>query len=100
MSEVASFTPEQFLRPGRRKTAPRADVPSMKHLCAFSDYQAANAHVFPTKASLDWFYRTHRQRLVEAGAVLLIAARLFVDVPKFEREAVEIGRSLATRGID
>lgn len=92
MSEVSSFTPEQLMRPGRRKITPRADVPAMKNLCSFPTYQAANAHIFPTKASLEWFYRAHRARLVEAGAVLQISARLFVDAPKFERALMEISK--------
>ena len=56
-----------------------------------SDYQALNAHVFPTIHSLKWFIRKHRNRLSETGSVLLIAGRTFIAPKTFSATAISIG---------
>ncbi len=42
----------------------------LKSLISSEEWRKSEApHVFPTKASLEWFGRQHRQRLVESGAL-------------------------------
>jgi len=49
-------------------------------------------HVFPTKASFEWFSRQHRDRLIEAGAYLPRAGRAgsLVDSEKMSAEVMAI----------
>jgi len=91
--ETPVATSERTPSSVRQKVASRADTPVLKQLCSFSDYQRANAHVFPTEASLRWFYRVNRDRLLAGGAVVEIARRLFVHAAKFERELCSISTS-------
>jgi len=58
-----------------------------------ADYQALNAHVFPTIHSLKWFIRKHRNRLTDTGSVLLIAGRTFIAPRAFSATAISIGSS-------
>lgn len=74
----------------RTKPGARTDVPVLAQFCSFSDYQQANSHVFPTEASLRWFYRVNLDRLRATGAVVEIARRLFVNAPIFEQELFAI----------
>lgn len=69
-----------------------ASITSLQSLAVF---QAANAHIFPSVASLRWFYRQHRAELIEAGAVVEIGGRLHVNAPIFAAQAIEIGGKVA-----
>lgn len=51
--------------------------------------------VFQSEQSARWMLRQHARRLVEAGALLLIAGRYFVVPSRFRREVVAIGRDAA-----
>lgn len=43
----------------------------LKSLVPSEQWRKSEApHVFPTKASLEWFGRQHRERLVNSGALL------------------------------
>ena len=47
----------------------------LSNLVTPDQYQEGRKHVFPAPQSLDWYVRNHRSKLVECGAVLLIAKR-------------------------
>lgn len=100
MMETQVVTPRRVQVAKRRKPAARSDTPVLKQFASFADYQQANAHIFPTEASLRWFYRVNRDRLLGAGAVVEIARRLFVHAPKFEHELVEISQIQAGDGVE
>ena len=51
-------------------------------------------HLFETPDSWQWFMRTYRKELLEAGAIGLIAGRIFVHAERIE-PAIE--RVLTTR---
>lgn len=53
---------------------------------------------FPTKDSLSWFIRRHRETLVAAGALIVITGRLRFHRQRFKEVAVDIGRNLAMGG--
>lgn len=52
---------------------------------------------FPSKHSLNWFVRRHRDELAAAGALICITGRLRFHPTLFQRAAVDIGRGLAAR---
>lgn len=54
-------------------------------------YQAAREHCFPSGTSLQWFIRTNRHRLIEAGALVQIAGRNLLHEERFDQVALEIG---------
>ena len=58
-------------------------------------WQGDNRHVIPSMASLRWFLRRHRERLVEAGALYEIAGRFFFDPSRANPEILAIARDLA-----
>lgn len=64
-------------------------------LATFDKFQQDNASIFPSIASLRWFYRTHREELLRAGAVIELAGRLLVNGAVFATKALEIGRRVA-----
>ena len=55
---------------------------------------------FPSEGSLSWFVRTHRSRLVEDGALLLMRGAWHVHEERFERAMLEIAREEAAKWID
>jgi hypothetical protein len=69
-------------------------------LAPLEAYAARPGALFPSVPSLRWAIRENRERFAKAGALVILRGRIFLDVERFEREAVEIGRSVATRGID
>lgn len=50
---------------------------------------------FPTKHSLDWFIRRHRDQLAACGALIIVTGRLHFHPDRFEQAVVEIGRQAA-----
>lgn len=60
-------------------------------------YAGHSAH-FPSLESLRWFIRINRSALVAAGALLSIRGRVMLDVPRFERVVLDVGRAAAAQG--
>jgi hypothetical protein len=85
--------------PARRRAVPKksAGAPSLAELVSREDYQLANAHLFPSGPSLNWFIRRHRPELLRAGALLELAGRLVIDAQRFSEVVREVGRSAANR---
>lgn len=61
------------------------------------DYQASRKQLFPTPTSLAWFMRQHRQELVKAGALLIVAGRKVLDPVKTDGVVVAVGRRAARK---
>lgn len=57
-----------------------------------AEYRAARAHIFPSDLSLHWFMRTRRAGLVQAGAMLKVGGRIFVDERAFDAAVLELGQ--------
>lgn len=79
------------MRKGSKSPPPLAEYVSLNDLLP-----QVEAH-FPTLDSLRWFYRTHREELNRAGAVIMIAGRLQIHPARFQRIATEIGMAAAAR---
>jgi hypothetical protein len=79
-------------------TPPEAGADPLQGLMRFEDYAQSRRHVFPSPESFRWFFRLHRARLVEAGAVYRIAGRNLVNAPAVDQVAAEVGREEARRG--
>jgi hypothetical protein len=58
--------------------------------------EGINRH-FPTKHSLEWFIRRHRDRLAACGALILVTGRLHFHPVRFEQAVVDIGRAAVER---
>jgi hypothetical protein len=58
-------------------------------------YQQRTAHIFPGIESIRWYVRQHRDELVRSGALLTIAGRHWVNVPKFDRCVLALGEGVA-----
>ena len=59
------------------------------------DYGAKRVHVFPSKTSMDWFLRQHKQSLIKGGALFMICTRWFVDPERFDAYVLDEGRRAA-----
>lgn len=72
---------------------------ALQHIIPLGEYVDISAllpsveHTFPSKDSLKWFVRRHREELAAAGALICITGRLRFHPTLFQRTAVEIGRS-------
>jgi len=82
----------------RQRNLPKAveAAVSLNDLQQLEAFQKANAHVFPSVPSLRWFYRQHRDELVESGAVVELAGRLLINAPVFAQKAIAIGSKVAS----
>lgn len=66
---------------------------NLKSLVPSEQWRKSEApHVFPTKASLEWFGRQHRERLVNSGALLPRWGRAgsLVDPERMSAEVIAI----------
>ncbi len=52
--------------------------------------------VFPSKASLDWFIRKHKRRLIETGALLAPTGRKLVNPVGFDAVVIEVASARAS----
>jgi len=66
-------------------------------LLKLEEYQQQRAHMFPGLESLRWYMRNHRAGLQQAGALLYIAGRLWVDPTRFDAQVLDAGRQAAQR---
>ena len=65
-------------------------------LKALQEYAAERAHVFPSKTSMQWFVRQHKETLITVGALLMISGRWFVDPEKFDSYILAEGNRAAS----
>lgn len=78
----------------------RCLIMSQVNLCRWqtpTDYQTARENVFPSRASLQWFLRSHRRQLIAAGALASVNRRVLIDPPRFDGVVLQIGRQTAGR---
>jgi hypothetical protein len=70
-------------------------VSAMAHallgLLALQEYGAKRCNVFPSKTSMAWFVRQHKEALVSSGALLMITGRWFVDADRFDTYVLSEG---------
>lgn len=61
------------------------------------DYRERRTHIFPSDGSLTWFVRQHKARLVEAGALVMLAGQWHAHESKFDAAVLAIGQDAAGR---
>lgn len=65
---------------------------ALNNLLSMEDYQKSRSHIFPSKASLEWFVRTQRETLMELNALSWPTRRLMVNELAFDNAVVIIGQ--------
>lgn len=70
-------------------------APAGAQLVPWEAYQAARPEYFRTPAAFRWFKRQHEETLIKAGAVAIIAGRVFVAPGAFDAAVLTIGLQLA-----
>ena len=61
-----------------------------------SDYRSdGRSHIFPSQASLDWFIRKNKSKLLNSGAILAPTGRKLIDTHIFDQLVLEIGSEVA-----
>ncbi len=75
-------------------TTPRHDFDDFVDKAAMQ-HQVNGA--YPTRQSFEWFIRVHRDRLVAAGAMILVAGRWSFHPARFKDVVVEVGTAQAAR---
>ncbi|MDO9072596.1 MAG: hypothetical protein Q7U73_04975 [Rubrivivax sp.] len=61
----------------------------------WQSYQAERPEWFRTPEAFQWFKRQHQAELTRAGALAVIAGRVFVVPDAFDAAVIAIGRRLA-----
>jgi hypothetical protein len=64
-------------------------------LLTLQEYGAKRGNVFPSKTSMAWFVRQHKEALVRSGALLMITGRWFVDAERFDAYVLSEGSRAA-----
>ena len=67
----------------------------LEKLILKNEYRAARGKIFPTECSFGWYIRQRKDALIEAGAMLMIAGRWFVDPDVFDAFVVTYGKNEA-----
>lgn len=60
-------------------------------LVSIQDYQRANANVFPSRGSVEWFVRQHKLNLIEARAIYIITRRTLLHAQRFNAYVLKVG---------
>ena len=60
-----------------------------------ADYASERSALFGGEQSVRWFIKANRKRLLDAGALLMIAGRVMVDPEPFDRVVYELARERA-----
>lgn len=78
---------------------PASDIPDLPldRLRTLPTFQQEHPRTFPSLDALRWLIRKHKTRLVEGGALLVIAGRLWIDPPVFSQVVMEVGREEALK---
>lgn len=61
------------------------------------EYRQNRTHVFQSEGSLAWFVRQNRGRLIEAGALVLLAGTWHANEVPFDAVVLEVGEAAAKR---
>ncbi|MBL0919365.1 MAG: hypothetical protein IBJ14_11725 [Hydrogenophaga sp.] len=73
--------------------------PALSELEKLPAYRERREHVFPSRHSLEWFLRLHRQGLVESGALLKVQGQWFAVPDRFDAYVIADGAKAAQRRI-
>ena len=73
--------------------------PALSELEKLPAYRERREHVYPSRGSLEWFVRLHKQELVEAGAILKVMGQWFAVPDRFDAYVVADGARAAQRRI-
>lgn len=65
---------------------------ALNNLLSMEDYQKSRSHIFPSRASLDWFIRQNREVLMELGALSWPTRRLMIQELAFDNAVLIIGQ--------
>ena len=65
---------------------------ALNNLLSMDDYQKSRNHIFPSRGSLDWFIRIHREALMELNALSWPTRRLMVTELAFDNAILIIGQ--------
>lgn len=68
----------------------------ISQLCSIDQYQSERATIFPSRASLDWFIRKHRGRLLDQRAIISPTGRKLISRTAFDSLVLEIGSETAS----
>lgn len=77
----------------------KASLPPLAEYVCLNDLLPQVEKHFPTIDSIRWFYRNHGEQLRRAGAVVMVAGRLYAHPARFQRVATEIGMAAAARRV-
>lgn len=69
----------------------------LRHVRKLDAYRLGREHIFQSQQSLAWFVRKHRQQLIEAGALILIAAQWHARPQLFDTYVLRVGLEAARR---
>ncbi len=64
------------------------------------NYRATRQHIFPSEGSFEWHLRQNRNRLIRAGALVLIAGRWHVHPQAYDCVLMEDGTKAAQRRLE
>ncbi|MBL8288281.1 MAG: hypothetical protein JNL85_09890 [Rubrivivax sp.] len=78
-------------------TEPNERAGPLAGLVTLAEHQQQRARFFPSEDSLRWHVRQHRQALTDAGAVLFIGGRLWINADKFDAFVIAAGEAAAKR---
>jgi hypothetical protein len=64
-------------------------------LVPVAQYGKARCHIFRSDTSFTWFVRQHRAKLIEEGALLVLAGRGMINPPVCDKVVLAVGTAAA-----
>lgn len=68
---------------------------TLRGLLTVEQYREARSHVFASPSAIEWHIRTHKREWIEAGALLVIAGRRFINPAAADGLVLRIGQAAA-----
>jgi hypothetical protein len=62
-----------------------------------TEYREARKHIFQSDSALQWFVRKHRQRLIDAGALVLLSGQWHACEKNFDDCVLLVGQDAAKK---
>lgn len=66
--------------------------PTMNNAVLLATYRDSRDSIFPSAGSLEWYLRKHKERLIDAGALLLLRGTWYARPEAFDAEVLKIAQ--------
>lgn len=73
------------------------ETSTLDTVAPLESYRESRQHIFPSRSSMEWYVRQHKQALVTSGALLIIRKSWHANAMLFDQCVIAEGAKAAAR---